>query len=225
MALEHRSWRLDLLEAKQALDGLVSLSDVLSPRLTDLARRVRDDPMRRNHLQLARMDPLDRETWNGILDPADDDFGLEQAAAARLMIALIDVCTPAGGLQTRGYFVEELLYAAGWKRPKVSLALRGVPLESFFETHAAWLAGIAQESKNWFQGGWLDAISAQALRHALSRDAAVLDERMNHVAFEQSYPTGLSELELTRILRWGLHDLETMLAAIGEESALWIIQD
>jgi hypothetical protein len=225
MAIQQRAWRFEVDDTMRSFDGMRTLENVLSDGVGAEIARIRRDPRRSAQLVMVRLAPSDDEEWDLISNPTAMDAGLEQAAAARLMALLIDVCVPAGGLGSRSYVVQELLLAAGWPRERVEVAIRGERLVTYFQSHVRDLSSVADACGNWLIGGWIDASTAQQLLSNLTLDAAKIDDSLPQVVHELTPTTHLSGVELHEILRWGLHDLGSTLASVSTGTVLWMIED
>jgi hypothetical protein len=225
MAIRHRCWRFRIPEAVDTLRSISSLDDLLKPSVTEEVERIRTDPRRADHLVLARLDPSDDEEWGVVLAPSAFDYGREQAGAARLVLVLVNLCVPVGGIQSSSFLVEEILKTAGWDDGRRDVVVRGARLVTFFENHTPWLAPVARECRDWLQGGWLDQPTAAKLKENLDRDMAVFEANAEQVAAKWAEGMFRSPSELETMIHSGLTDTRAMLMHAEPGSALWIIED
>jgi len=225
MAVIHKCWRFLPDDGVRALGGLNSLDHILSPAVSDRVAAIRQDPARREQLEALRLDAQDDEVWAMISTPNSADFGLERAGAARLMLLLTEVCSPAGGLRAPPSFVEDLLRDQGWPQERIELALLGSRLYSFFDQHVLDLREAVKQCQSWLAGGWLPAEQAAELRGEIERDWGELHARVDEAAARQGQATGLGRAWHEGQLRLGLADLHSMLSQADRRHALWIVQD
>lgn len=222
MAVLHRCWIFEIAQASLAFANMRGLSDLLKPEVARASARLREDPEREEHLVMARLDARDEEEWAAILNPTPDDCGFFRSGAARMMLLLIAACRPGKHLRVSPSVVEHVLAAMGWERSRIELAVRGLPLRTFFEAHTPPLRGVAADLRYWLSGGWLDGGTASDLRADLTQSAAA--HGVTATASHLGRMAGDKETESTES-RHAIAQLDAMLAQVEPGQGLWIIQD
>jgi hypothetical protein len=224
MAVLHRSWKLDLQEARQTLAGLQSMNDLRSPVVTQRVRRVIADPGRRDLLVMARLDPRYRESRDALLDPTPVEFGFERAASDRLTVLLAGIAVEARALDAP-YVVESHLTAGGWSPEEVNTAVRGHRMSALLAQLCPELGASLATCDETVVGGWLDRGTASQLGERLAAERATLEQMQGKVAKQLAGRSGLDIGVFEEKLRAGLLELDRMLTQTDETSVLWIIQD
>lgn len=225
MAIVHAAWRFDVADATAAFGGLAGSQDLLDLGITRIAEGVRADPGHHNHLVMLRLNPTDDEAWTAVLEPQRDDAGYEVAAAERLMLLLVRVCTEAAGIRSPPSYLASHLAESGWSHERIELAIHGARISSFLAQVAPGLREIVSQSSWRLIGGSLDESTAAGLRSDLQRDLPSLLDRIPDTAVRQSSQSGLERAWHEESLRTGLGDLASMLAQPSDGQAIWIIED
>ncbi|MFP4514089.1 MAG: hypothetical protein ACLFRV_14190 [Acidimicrobiales bacterium] len=224
MTVIRRAWQFPLQDARSALQNVRSVDALVHDSVGERVARIRSRESCHDLLVLARLAPDDDETWDEVLHPRADDFGIERAAAGRLTALLADLSEVLGdGGKVPPQFLEEVMSRAGWADSEVSQFLRGRRLPTLLRDEHLVPGDVVDRCEMWLPGGWLLGGEARSWAHQVDVESDRLERAMDESAEFIAMQAQMDHQQVREQLREGLASLS---ASYREASGIvWILQD